>query len=256
MAGHLVIHGGGATAPEASRTFIARAGGPDAPLLVLAQTAEDAPAKAAQSIAFLRQNGARNVIAPDGVDNVLKALETARGVWIPGGDQNRLMERIGTPAVLAAVRNVVMKRGGAAGGSSAGASLMGEWMPTGDGDRTVMTEGAVVIAPGLGLLPRILVDSHFLKRERLQRLVNMVLSQPDRILIGVGVNENGWIETDDERDTLTVRGDKQAVIVQPATTSGSRKGRAGALGARNVRVSFLLPGDTVSLDGLKRGFPL
>ncbi len=247
MPSHLIIHGGGATAPEASRTFIARAGEPDAPILVLAQTAEDAPAKAAQSTSFLRENGARNVIAPDSIASVLKALETARGVWIPGGDQNRLMARVGTPAVLAAVRDVVLRRSATAGGSSAGASLMGECMPTSDGDRTVMTRGAVAFAPGLGLLNGVLVDSHFLKRERMQRLVNMVLSNPERIKIGIGIDENAWVETDAGCDTLTVRGDKQVVIVRSvatSATSATKIGRNGALGARNIRLSILLPGNT------------
>ncbi|MBC8102125.1 MAG: cyanophycinase [Cytophagales bacterium] len=242
-----MIHGGGSTAPETTRALITRAGGPDARILVLAQTSEDAAAKSKGSLDWLRQNGARNVAAPlvvkpsdsAGIAEALTLLETASGVWIPGGNQNRLMELFARTPIPAAVR-ALYQRGGAVGGTSAGASLMGEWMPTGDGDLEKLSQDSMTAAPGLGLLPGILVDSHFLARQRPQRLLGMVLSHPQRI--GLGVDEKGWVEVDGTAGTITVR-EGQAMVVR--ALSPVRRDKEGRLGAADIRLRVLLPGDTV-----------
>jgi cyanophycinase len=194
--GYLIIHGGGSTAPETTRALIARAGGPDKLILVLPQTSEDAAAKSKGSIDWLKQNGAKNVAAPlvtksgdtAGISEALALLEKASGVWIPGGNQNRLMELFAKTPVPDAIR-AVYRRGGAVGGTSAGASLMGDFMPTGTGDMEKLTYDVIETAPGLGLLPGIVVDSHFLVRQRPQRLLDMCLSHPERT--GIGIDEKG-----------------------------------------------------------------
>src|SRR4051812_21751975 len=89
--GSVLLVGGGTTPPTVTRAMIAAAGGPDAPIVVLAQTEENAVEGAPESDALFRGQGAAHVEAPVGVPTaqVLALLEKARGVWIPGGDQNR-----------------------------------------------------------------------------------------------------------------------------------------------------------------------
>ena len=255
--GTLILHGGGPTAPEATQAFIKAAGGPESPILVLPQVTEGFVEKAKTSSDWLRQNGARNVNAslvnaPSDplLRDLLAALSAmtqkgAGGVWIPGGDQTRFMKVFAGTAVPEGIKDVV-KSGGAMGGSSAGTALAGEWMPTGEGDKTLLKQDSVETTPGLNLLPGVIVDTHFLVRERTQRLLNMIISRPERA--GVGVDEKGWIRVDGRSNRVTVEAG-QAVMIR--CIGPTMRDSAGQLSARDVRLRVLRSGEAVSLSELK-----
>lgn len=193
MRGAVILAGGGRTPPELLQTLLRLAGGVEARIVILAHTQEDVAQGGRRSAALFERSGARDVVAPDTLDagELTAILHTARGVWIPGGDQNRFMERLGGSAELRAAVRAVVARGGVVGGTSAGASLMGARMPTGDHSPTGdLKAGASPTAPALALLPDVLVDQHFLRRQRLPRLLCALLENPS--LIGVGVNEGAW----------------------------------------------------------------
>jgi cyanophycinase len=73
------------------------------------------------------------------------------------------------------------------GGTSAGTAVMSARMITGEGDFTVLDGDKVEVRPGLGLLPGVIVDQHFLKRQRQNRLFGLVLKHPEER--GVGIDE-------------------------------------------------------------------
>jgi cyanophycinase len=203
MAGVLLAHGGGTTSAETMRRFISLCGGPDAPLVVLGQTAEDSQARGERSADWLRENGAKNVFVgqTEKISELVAALKNARGVWMPGGDQSRLLARFAGTPVQGEVRQV-FQRGGCVGGSSAGAALLGDRMPTGEGDLEKFTPGSIEIKDALGLGERLLFDTHLFARQRTQRLATMILTEPK--LLGVGIDENSWAEVSKKK--LTVRG--------------------------------------------------
>nr|WP_309694422.1 hypothetical protein [Armatimonas sp.] len=64
---------------------------------------------------------------------------------------------------------------------------------TGEGDSKTMHKGSVTVKPGLGALANTIIDTHFFVRQRTQRLLNMVFSQPPGTR-GIGVDENAWCE--------------------------------------------------------------
>jgi cyanophycinase len=238
------------------RQIVRHAGGPEAPILILPQTAESPAAKGRQMADWLAEAGARNVTVAaavtragdPGLPALVEQIGKAAAVWIPGGDQNRFQGVFaGSPAVAAALREVVL-RGGVVGGSSAGASLMGERMPTGDGDRTQLRLHAVATAAGLAVLPGTLIDTHLLMRERTQRLVTMTLSNPR--LLGIGLDEEAWIDVDAASDAVTVGGG-QVVVVRCA--SPVRSGPDKRMGAADIRMRVLLPGERLRLSELRRG---
>lgn len=255
MPGFLILHGGGSTAPETTRALIARAGGPDALIVLLAQTSEDTAAKAKSSSEWLKENGAKNVVAPlvtqrtdaAGMRDLLALLEKARGVWIPGGNQNRFTDLFGAPtqAVPAAIR-AVYARGGTVGGTSAGAALLSQWMPTGDDVEGKVVQDAAKVAPGLGLLPGVIVDTHFFVRARTQRLLAMVMSRPE--MSGLGIDQDSWAEVDGKAGRLTVQAGQ---ITSVRAHSPVRRDKENRLGAAEVRLRVLLPGDTVPLGELR-----
>ncbi|MFN4034172.1 MAG: cyanophycinase [Fimbriimonadales bacterium] len=242
MNGAIIMAGGGGTPNETPQTMLRLAGGAHARVVILAHTQEDIGRGARRSAEFFAENGAQNVLAPDTIDpeELAGLLREARAVWIPGGDQNRFMERLGgSEAFLKAIREVAV-RGGVVGGTSAGASLMGARMPTGDhspdGD---LKGGACPTAPALGLIPNAIVDQHFLKRQRLPRLLCAVLEHPT--LVGVGVDEDAWAIVRGRR--LTAHRAQVAIIRARAKTQQ----RNGLLGNRDVQIQLLLPNEQVEL---------
>jgi cyanophycinase len=110
-------------------------------------------------------------------------------------------------------------------------------MITGEGDFTVIDGRKVEIAPGLGLLPGVVLDQHFVKRQRQNRLFGLVLDRPG--LLGVGVDEATAILVRDEtRADVVGRG--QVLVVD---------GRAG--GGR-LRVDVLRDGQAFDLRRRRR----
>lgn len=236
--GTILVAGGGKTSPELVKAFVEAAGGADSPIVILPQTEANPLAGGRESVALFRENGARQVDAPVGLISaeLCRRLREARGVWIPGGDQNRFTatfpEASGVPEAI----REVFRRGGIVGGTSAGASLMGEKMPTG---ATVETQGlqsgGCPIANGLNLLPKTIVYQHFFARNRMQRLLTAVLDQPG--YKGLGVDESGWALI--HRGALRAQ-HQQTLLIQPA--SGVRKAE-NYLGASKIEFRLLLPGE-------------
>ncbi|HEY2553048.1 MAG TPA: cyanophycinase [Streptosporangiaceae bacterium] len=123
-------------------------------------------------------------------DEALSVLADATGVFFSGGDQSRLRTLVGS-RVNDLLRERLARPGGeddfVIAGTSAGATAMGRTMILG-GEGPEVAAAAVRTGPGLGLLPRALVDMHFGERGRLPRLLSAVALDPDHL--GVGIDEN------------------------------------------------------------------
>jgi cyanophycinase len=107
-------------------------------------------------------------------------------VFLTGGDQLRLTSLLGGTAVHRAIRGVLAK-GGVVAGTSAGAACMSGTMIV-DGDSRGIRRGNVQMAPGLDLVSGCVIDTHFLERGRLTRLLEVVAANPG--LLGLGVGED------------------------------------------------------------------
>ncbi len=112
-------------------------------------------------------------------------IDAAGGVWFTGGRQWRLVDRYqGTGAELAIRR--VLERGGVVGGTSAGATILGDYLLRGDpkSSLTMMQEG---YEEGLGLVPGVAIDQHFSQRGRSDDMLDFKRQYPQ--LLGVGIDE-------------------------------------------------------------------
>jgi cyanophycinase len=228
--GAIVAVGGGGTTDEIVSRTLALAGGKSAIVAVLPQSSAvanagdssvkmwlDAGAKAAQKVSFEDRAAAR------------VALEAATLIWMPGGDQNRFMKAIeGTG--LAEVILTRYRAGAVVGGTSAGAAVLSAAMITGDADLKNLTAGGTVLAKGLGLLDTVIVDQHFLQRQRSNRLVSAVLDRPT--LVGVGI---------DEATAVIFRGTEMEVVGKSAVV---------VVDARRAKVSPATPGELVAGTGV------
>jgi cyanophycinase len=169
---------------------------------LLGELGPHAPREAACApFAPLDEHGRAGRLAPEARARFLGQLAAASGVFFTGGDQARIMDVLADADLLRAVR-ARHESGAVFGGTSAGAAVMSRRMITGEGDFTVIDGLQVVVREGLGLLPGVIVDQHFVRRSRQNRLFGLVLLHPDER--GVGV---------DEDTALLVTGGRHAEVV-------------------------------------------
>lgn len=124
----------------------------------------------------------------DGSDpRALEAVEQSTGVFFTGGDQSRITSQLkDTPLDLAIHRRYA--EGIVVAGTSAGAAMMPDVMIVEGESETNPRLEAVEMGPGMGFLPGVVIDQHFLQRGRLGRLLSAVTQQP--VVLGFGIDEN------------------------------------------------------------------
>ncbi len=188
-----MVVGGGQIAPAIMQRFIALAGGPDAPIVVIPTAGEDsAYAPNWPGLALLTRNGARNVTLlhtrdrrlAEG-DSFATVIRRARGVWFPGGRQWRLVDSyLGTATEREL--HALLARGGVIGGTSAGASIQASYLVRGarEGNTIMMAPG---YEQGFGFLRDVAVDQHVSARKRERDLQQVIAARPS--LLGLGLDE-------------------------------------------------------------------
>lgn len=186
--GSLLIVGGGKLPIDIQKRFIALAGGPKSKIVVL-QTDEDRDARDYQ---WLKKAGATNfeVVNPptraeaDSPGLVAK-IRNAAGVWFGGGRQWRFVDSFEGTACYRAFHDV-LNQGGVIGGSSAGATIQGEYLVRGSplDNTTMMAEG---YERGFGFLPGTAIDQHFTQRNRKTDMELLKQTYPQ--LLGLGIDE-------------------------------------------------------------------
>ncbi len=255
--GTLLIVGGGSQPDELVRHFVDLAGGPGkARIAILPMATSDAVATGAEKEAQLDSLGADSFVvnvtrAQADDDAVVRKLSTATGIWFPGGDQSLLAAALQGSAALREI-HARFRAGGVVGGTSAGAAVMSDSMITGNqfypgvtgavdsSSFARISRGSIEIVPGLGFVRNAIVDQHFIRRQRENRLFSVILERPT--LIGVGIDEGTALEvTPDGKWSVMGR---SSVMIVDARRSRVTPARAGALGAADVRVSLLPAGST------------
>ncbi|MNS05713.1 cyanophycinase [Brevundimonas sp. P7753] len=178
--------------------------------------------------------------------DLLDVFDGAAGVFFSGGDQLRLASQIGDTPIEQRIRDL-HARGGLIAGTSAGASVMSETMLVKGPSAESYRIGEVHMAPGLGLLPNVIIDQHFAERGRFGRLLGAVAHNPR--LMGLGIDENTAVVV--EQGELRVLGDGAVYVVdgEGATHSNISEGGADdALSMFDVRLHVLSQGDGFDLD--------
>ncbi len=177
----------------------------------------------------------------------LDSILGARLIYMTGGDQTRLMQLINQLNIKATLISAY-QQGAMIAGSSAGAAVMSKWMITGNQLKTADYEptfsrlqaGNLELAEGLGLIEKAVIDQHFIKRSRYNRLISAVLE--NKGVKGVGIDEKTAIYVKDGR--AEVYGSSQVVVI---TSRKARPPQAGLLSSTNVRLTILWAGDRFTL---------
>jgi cyanophycinase len=257
--GQLVIIGGGTPNPRILRKFVDLSGGDKATLVVLPMASEDAPGAGQSAVEELTLAGARSVqtliLDRDlaNTSSALALLRAASGVFFSGGDQSRLTRALKNTDAEVLLHE--MFRGGAIlAGTSAGAAVMSEIMITGGERRPDSEDYAngkieadnVVTAPGFGFLEGVIVDQHFVRRARNNRLLSLILENPSCLGVGIDERTSIWVKPD---HTFEVLGEGAAIVFDAKTATVRRLGGGPGLEAAGVTVHVLRDGSIFDLNG-------
>jgi cyanophycinase len=179
----------------------------------------------------------------------LDSLRNAHLIYISGGDQSRFMSVVlNTPlkdAIFEAYKN-----GSVIAGTSAGAAVMSRKMITGNQKKHPETDAGFVtieadnieITEGLGLLPDAIIDQHFIKRQRFNRLIAAAIENPG--LLCIGIDESTAIIV--KQNYAGITGSGQVVVIR--NRNGDKIVQNGLLGTDKLQLSVYLPGQSFKLD--------
>ena len=254
--GHLFIVGGGTQSDSLVARFVELAGGRGhARIAVVPMASGEAQASGDEKAAQLRDFGADAfvlLVTRAQAESAATAhrLDDVTGVWFTGGDQMRLAPILQGTATLRAMQ-ARYRAGAVVGGTSAGAAVLSDSMLTGNqhppgdtlgyyGDEyPTIARGVIEIVPGLGFVSGVIVDQHFVRRERSNRLLAVVLERPT--LLGAGIDESTALEIGPD-EVWTVRGAGAVVVYDARRARLTASGRP--LGAVDVRLHLLPAGTT------------
>jgi cyanophycinase len=192
--GSIMAVGGGKMGQPLAKRFVELAGGSKSFIVILPTASpEESPIAQGSSIQRLMQSGGATQfkvltgISRKEVESTeyINALTQAGGVWFGGGRQWRFVDAYEGTKFETALR-AVLERGGVIGGSSAGATILGDYLCRGSplGNTQMMVPG---YERGFAFLPGVGIDQHFSQRNRFSDMELFCKKKPE--FIGVGIDE-------------------------------------------------------------------
>src|SRR5699024_6687125 len=127
------------------------------------------------------------------------------------------------------------------------AMAMSEEMITGSNPRKLFTKGAVGMRKGLGLIPELIIDSHFIKRRRFARLAGAVSLFPG--LIGIGLDEDTGLVIKNG-SSCEIIGSGMVIMFDPRKlehNNAEAVARGGFISLSNLITHVLAPGDSFDI---------
>ncbi len=210
--GSLVIIGGGSTADTGIlERFIQMSGGPDAKFVIVPTAGgnkngkgEPIVYKEDRVLALWKRLGVKNVTMLHthdpkiaNTEEFVKHLKEANAVWFDGGRQWNIVDSYANTLAYQEYHKV-LERGGVIAGSSAGATIQGDYLVRG-----AIAGPDIIFTPekeherGFNFLRKTAIDQHINTRNRWDDLIPVVKKYPD--LLGIGLSEGTAIVVTGDR---------------------------------------------------------
>jgi cyanophycinase len=179
-------------------------------------------------------------------DDLVRRLDGVSVVFFAGGDQMKITSKFGGTPLCARMRDLY-QNGATIAGTSSGASVMSDVMlVAGEGGESQEVDGSLRLAPGLGLLPGIIIDQHFAQRGRIGRLIAAVAQNPR--CLGVGIDEDtGLIFEAAAKFRILGSGAVYVVDGTAITFTNAAQEQQGKLSAHGMIIHLLGEQDTFDL---------
>jgi cyanophycinase len=257
--GHLVIIGGVHTT-ETSKKFVELAHGENARIIIIPNAGSNPVKNSELHKKEFEELGAKAdyllfTKETADADSNLEKMNWANAVYFLGGDQSDLTKDMLGTKLLQKVYDIY-NNGGVVGGSSAGAAVMSEVMITGNELRNKdstsafisIQKGNIETAKGFGFIKSAIIDQHFLKRKRHNRLITLMCEHPD--LLGIAIDESTAIIVNPD-ETFEVLGNNQVLVYDPTESKNIRQDKRGNLGITDMKMHLLISGDKFDLKSKK-----
>jgi cyanophycinase len=121
----------------------------------------------------------------------LKRIREADVVMFSGGDQLRLSAIFGGTEFLQILKHRYKNENFVIAGTSAGAAAASAHMIYRGSSNEALIKGHVQITAGLGFIDSVFIDTHFVQRGRIGRLLYAVASNPG--ILGIGLGEDAGL---------------------------------------------------------------
>jgi len=176
------------------------------------------------------------------------SLANAKLIYILGGDQSRFMNVVLNTPVYAAIHKAY-QNGATIAGTSAGAAVMSKYMITGKQlldtvykeTFNKLWDKNIEFSQGMGLLENTIIDQHFLKRNRYNRLISALAAYPD--LVCVGIDESTAIIV--HGNNATVAGESQ--VIRLAKPKNLKKTGEGLIKFSQAEFGIFTAGDVIEI---------
>ncbi|WP_353719909.1 cyanophycinase [Dyadobacter sp. 676] len=181
----------------------------------------------------------------------LERLYAADGLFITGGDQARLMEKLRGSEFLKTIEQRYQNDNFTIAGTSAGAmALSGVMISEGESTESLL-KGIVELSKGFGLLPDAVIDTHFMSRGRFSRLTEAILMHEGYTALGICENTALVVG---EGGLLRVIGAGVVMVLEAGhvKTTNFREAKKGqAIYVENIQIHILAQGAMYSLSEKK-----
>lgn len=257
--GHLVIIGGGKRTDSIMNKIVQLSGGKDARIVIIPNASSDPDDSGLYLKKEFNDLGCKNVsyIVADSFnindDKTLDELKDVDCIFFAGGDQNRLTKILLNSRMLNSIKEIYQS-GGVISGTSAGAAVMSKIMITGeelsnnDSSRAFnsIVSDNIESAEGFGFIENAIVDQHFIKRKRNNRLISLVLQNPEYLGIGIDESTAAIVYPD---NTLEVLGTNQVIFYDASNSGMIKVDSLKNFSASDIRMHILFSGQKFDLSG-------
>lgn len=254
--GNLFIIGGGSRSNDLIKKLIETADLKSKDYIVVLPMASELPAESFQGIAGQIKEVVPNKITSFNFSKatamnkkLVDSLRNAKLIYIAGGSQDRFMDVVRNTPVYEAIHSAY-RNGSTVAGTSAGAAVMSEVMITGQqlaGDTTYketfdkLWDKNIEFKEGLGLVDSVIIDQHFLKRSRHNRLISALAARPDYTCIGI-----------DESTAIIVRGKNievtgESQVITVSDPKNLKINPQGRIQMQDMRFGLYADGDNFSI---------
>jgi cyanophycinase len=182
---------------------------------------------------------------------ILELLAVADCVMFSGGNQSRISTIIGDTKLSELIANKFRDESFVVAGTSAGAMAMANEMIAGGSSKEAMQKGAVILKKGLGLIPGLIIDTHFIRRGRFGRLAEAMAIFPG--LLGIGLAEDTGLVIKN-CNNFKVIGSGMVIVLDPSNLSHNAHQyleEGTPMSISNLKTHILANGDRFTLNDRK-----
>ncbi|MCF8448811.1 MAG: cyanophycinase [Taibaiella sp.] len=185
------------------------------------------------------------------IPEYMERLKACNCIMFSGGNQLRLSSIFGGTEFLDILKHRYQEEDFVIAGTSAGAMAMSNTMIYEGNAALANLKGEVKITTGLGLMHNVIIDTHFDKRGRFNRLAQAVAAQPGAIGIGLGEDTGIIVSAGHE---LKAIGSGSVVIIDGKNIDYNNIADIGfgkPISVENITVHIMSKGDVYNVHTRK-----